>query len=68
MAAPLTAEDILPLVERLTPQERVRLLRLLSVQRRADGAAYRAAPPEPNEFGADDEALAWDAEGWDGIK
>lgn len=68
MAAPLTAEDILPLVERLTPQERVRLLRLLSVQSGGDDAAYRAGPPDPNEFGADDDALAWDSEGWDGIK
>jgi hypothetical protein len=68
MAAPLTAEDILPLVERLTPQERVRLLRLLSVQSRGDGAVYGASPPHPNEFDADDDVLAWDSEGWDGIK
>jgi hypothetical protein len=50
MARALKADDILPLVETLTPQERVRLLRLI-------------ARPASGEFSADDEPLAWDSEG-----
>jgi hypothetical protein len=54
MARVLSADDILPLVDCLTPQERVRLQRLI-------------AKPQGGECSTDDEALAWDAEGWEGI-
>jgi hypothetical protein len=67
MPKPLTADDLLPLVACLTPQERIRLLRLLSAPSSADAAAYRAAPPGRQEFSADDDALGWDAEGWDSV-
>ena len=67
MARVLTADDILPLVDSLTPQERVRLLRLIAMPHGADAAVYSYVPPSGDEFSADDEPLAWDAEGWEGI-
>lgn len=67
MARALTADDILPLVDSLTPQERVRLLRLIAMPRETDASVYRAVPPARNEFTADDELLARDAEGWEDI-
>lgn len=67
MANALTADDILPLVASLTPRERLRLLRLIALQQGADAPVYRSAPPSPDEFSADEEPLAWDAEGWDGV-
>ena len=48
MAKTLTADDILPLVASLTPQERVRLLHLIA-----------------SSQGEDEDALAWDPEGWE---
>jgi hypothetical protein len=65
MPKPLSADDILPLVACLTPQERVRLLRLISTPTVADAAVYRSVSPTRDEFGADDDALSWDAEGWE---
>ena len=65
MAKALTADDILPLVAALTPQERVRLLRLIALPQGADAPAYRSVPPSRDEFSADEEPLAWDAEGWE---
>ena len=65
MAKALTADDILPLVASLTPQERARLLRLIALPQGADAAVYRSVPPSRDEFSADDEPLAWDADGWE---
>jgi hypothetical protein len=67
MARALTADDILPLVDSLTPQERVRLQRLIAKPQGADASAYRSVPPSRDEFSADDAPLAWDAEGWGDI-
>ena len=68
MAKPLTADDIFPLVACLTPQERLRLLRLISVRPEAgEGDAYRALSPAHEEFSSDEEPLSWDAEGWEKI-
>jgi len=30
----------------------------------ADAPVYRSVPPSRDEFSADEEPLAWDAEGW----
>jgi hypothetical protein len=68
MPTPLTADDVFPLVERLTPQERVRLLRLIGTSPGGDAALYEAAPPAGNEFSGDDDPLAWDAEGWEDME
>ncbi len=67
MAKTLTADDILPLVASLTPQERVRLLRLLALPQGADAPAYRSLPPSRDEFSTDDEPLAWDPDGWEDV-
>ena len=67
MAKTLTADDILPLVASLTPQERVRLLRLIALPQGSDAPIYRSVPPSRDEFSSEDEPLAWDAEGWDGV-
>jgi hypothetical protein len=68
MAKPLTADDVLPIVASLTPQERVRLLRLIS-PRSAEGTvtAYRAAPVGQDEFSADGDPLSWDSGGWENV-
>jgi hypothetical protein len=63
----LTAEDIIPLVASLTPQERARLLRLMTLQHGDDGAVYGSLPPAHNEFSTDEEPLAWEAEGWEDV-
>ena len=67
MAKSLTADDILPLVASLTPPERVRLLRLIALSQCADASVYRSVPPSRDEFSADEEPLAWDAEGWEDV-
>lgn len=67
MSKSLTAEDILPLVAALTPAERVRLLRLIAGPSGADEAVYRSLPARPDEFSADDEPLAREAEGWENV-
>lgn len=68
MAKPLNADDILPLVACLTPQERLRLLRLIGVRPGADDKeAYRTLPPTGGEFSSHEEPLAWDSEGWEGV-
>ena len=66
MARTLTADDILPLVDSLTTEERMRLLRLI-VRPKDDAPVYRSVPPSRDEFSADDETLAWDADGWEDI-
>ena len=67
MPKPLTADDIIPLVASLTPQERVRLLRLIALPQGADAPVYRSVPSSRDEFSADEEPLAWDAEGWESV-
>jgi len=67
MAKALTADDILPLVVSLPAQERARLLRLIASQLGSDASMYRSMPPSRQEFSADDEALAWDAGGWEDL-
>jgi len=63
----LTADDILPLVAALTPEERVRLLRLIASPEGRDDSIYASVPPRRDEFSADDESLAWEAEGWENV-
>lgn len=66
MAKAVKADDILPLVASLEPQERVRLMRLITEQADADEAAiYAAVPPRHDEFSTDEDALSWEAEGWE---
>lgn len=67
MPKPLTADDILPLVACLTPQERVRLLRLIAKPAGSDSEAYRVAPPTSDEFSTDADSLSWDSDGWESV-
>lgn len=68
MSQPLTANDLLPLVARLAPQDRERLARIISSASERDAAIYATAPIRQDEFAVDDESLAWDAEGWENVK
>ncbi len=68
MPKPLTAGDFLPLVASLVPQERVRLLRLITSQPGADGPVHQSVPPTPGEFSTDEERLAGDEEGWEDVE
>jgi hypothetical protein len=69
--AQITARDLLPLVEKLSHDEQVRLaklaLRAAAAPSSQDADAYRTAPPAPEEFSTEDESLSWEAEGWDRI-
>ena len=68
MAKPLTADDIVPLVNALTPKERGRLLRMITRPHSGDDAsAYSSMPPGHDEFSADEEPLAWEADGWEDV-
>lgn len=65
----LTADDVLPLIAALSPEERTRLLRLVIARETASAEEiYRRAPPRSEEFSTDENPLAWEAEGWDSIK
>lgn len=75
MSNSLKASDLLPLVRRLPPSERALLAKMLDASHASDGDAahandgdatrYDAHATEPDEFGSDDDALAWDADGWE---
>lgn len=67
MLGPTTVEEIVPLVEALSPVERARLLRLITRRRDVDSSVYGAIPPSPEEFSADEDPLAWDSEGWENV-
>ena len=71
MATPLTAEDLWPLVQKLPHDQQVRLAKLALMAASRDPAgdadAYRTAPPRADEFGSDDDALAWEVEGWENL-
>jgi hypothetical protein len=65
----LTAEDLWPLVQKLTHDEQVRLaklaLRAAALSGSSDAESYRVHPPGKDEFSSDEEPLAWETEGWD---
>lgn len=68
MAKPLTADDVMPIVAVLTPQEKSRLLRLISAPTGGSAAGiYAAIPPSADEFSSDVEPLAWDGDGWENL-
>ncbi len=72
MASPLTAKDLWPLIQKLAPEEQVRLVKALqgsvAGQTGMDSDAYGAAPVGPSEFSeefSEEDPLAWDGDGWD---
>jgi hypothetical protein len=68
MANELKADDILPLIAKLSPEERRRLFYLVLGQNRMDAQAYDAQPPRDDEFTSNEEPLSWEGEGWENIK
>ena len=68
----VTVEDLLPLVAKLTKEERVRLSRLALLvttdeERTTAAEPYRARPVLDQEFGDSEDPLSWDGEGWEGV-
>ncbi len=66
MSQPLTADDLLPLIAKLSSAERGKLFRLIQKVGN-DVEAYRAVPPVQGEFSSDEDMLAWDADGWEDV-
>lgn len=68
MSDALTAQDVWPLVEKLSHDELVRLAKLAlsaAARVREPGAAYTAQPPRSDEFASEDDPLSWEGEGWE---
>lgn len=68
MDTTITADDLWPIIQKLPQEELARLVRL--ARRAATGAredleAYQAVPPSETEFGADEDSLSWEGEGWE---
>jgi hypothetical protein len=63
----ITADDLWPLVSKLSPQEQVRLARL--ALRAAELGSDHAPVAAPNAGGLSpaEDPLSWDAEGWEGL-
>ena len=65
----LTAQDLWPLVAKLSHDEQVRLakLALMAASRTpaADVLQYSSSPPGAEEFSSTEDPLGWDADGWD---
>lgn len=68
---PLTAQDLWPLVAKLSRDEQVRLAKLALATAaqtlHADIWRYRASSPAPDEFSSTDDPLAWDGDCWNGL-
>lgn len=72
-AEKLSAIDLLPIARKLPRDEQLQLAKLLlreattgrTTHQQADADAYAAIPPADDEFPSDDDALAWEAEGWE---
>jgi hypothetical protein len=70
MAQELSARDLWPLLLKLPHAERIRLARLAlraAATDHDDAASYANAAPSAEEFGSDEEPLAWEGEGWEGF-
>jgi len=67
MSQPLTADDLLPLIAKLSSAERRKLFRLIQ-KVGSDVEAYRAVPPAQDEFSSDEGTLAWDGDGWEDVR
>lgn len=68
MSPTLTADDLWPLVEKLPHDEQVKLARRTlegTARSDVDADTYRAVPPKEGEFGGQDAAASWEAEGWE---
>jgi hypothetical protein len=63
----LKAEDLLPLISKLSAEERARLIKLARLTNDVanEQAAYAALPVRKCEFSSDEDLLGWDSEGWE---
>ena len=64
----LTADDLWPLVQKLSPDQQMRLAKMTLFAASypgEDAMAYQAQPPAKDEFGTEENPLAWEAEGWE---
>jgi hypothetical protein len=67
-AEKLLAVDLWPIAKKLPRNDQVQLAMLLlrgAAAQRTDADAYAAAPPREDEFSSDEDALAWEGEGWE---
>lgn len=69
----VTVEDLLPLVAKLTRDERIRLAQLAlqaedSEKREGPAEVYRIAPVQGHEVADNEDPLSWESEGWEGIE
>ena len=67
MPGRVTVEEIIPLVEALSPRELARLLRLIAISRKDDSLVYESIPPGRDEFLMGEDPLAWDSDGWENV-
>ncbi|WP_375766744.1 hypothetical protein NR798_34370 [Archangium gephyra] len=70
MSQTLTAQDLWPLVQKLSRDEQVSLAKLAlraaaQSGSSSDAESYRAASPSVDEFSSQELQLAWEAEGWE---
>lgn len=69
METRLTARDLWPLIQRLPPAERLKLLALAGaladLSPAGDAERYGTSPPGGVEFGGGASGLDWEADGWD---
>ena len=68
MTSELTADDLVPIIAKLSPKEKRRLIQLAFSNVNEEASRYDTSPVEPTEFSSDDDALAWDAEGWEDVE
>jgi hypothetical protein len=66
MAAPANAEDRWPLVQKVSRAERIKLA-TLALAADSDGAAVPCTIAIDRRVSSNDDSLAWDAEGWEGL-
>ena len=64
----MTVEEIVPLVEALPPQERARLLGLITPKLRPNNLSAGARTPlAQHGFSEQEDPLSWESEGWEDI-
>ncbi len=71
MIRPITADDLMPLVEKLSPQEQVRLARMAMREAEQVSPDTALGPhEEPLRYADDslkDDAQSWEGYGWDPV-
>jgi hypothetical protein len=63
MTNELTADDLIPIIAKLSMTERRQLMRLAFGSQTNDDELYSSQPVRENEFTSDEDSLSWDADG-----